>query len=391
MDQILLCTNHLPPITTIYNSFIQNEMLDANGSYVKVYLYLNMCIQSGNTAFSISSLADQMDNTEKDIIRALNYWEKRELIILKRDEKENTITGIEFLVPGQSLSKMKSSQNDLQAGPAPKAVQKKFSQKEEVGESTVKKESLQKEETKVQSLKETDPKTSRIHVTEEQLLRLGENSDFKWITTIVQNFLKRPVSSLETELLIYLYDDLNFSRDLILYLYEYCCTLGKTHIKYVQAVALSWAEQKITTPEQAKTANVAYNATHTAIAKAFGLNRTLGAVEMKYIECWSNEWNFELSAILEACNRTLLRTQKADFKYADSILSNWKKNGIHTLEDIKIADENFAKQKAFTHNQNKNHAPVPNTAPKNQFQSFQQRNISAEDVNMLEQKLLARQ
>ena len=67
MDEILLCSNRIPPVTTIYNSFIQNDMLDANGSYVKVYLYLSMCMQSGNTAFSISSLADQMENTEKDI------------------------------------------------------------------------------------------------------------------------------------------------------------------------------------------------------------------------------------------------------------------------------------------------------------------------------------
>ena len=67
MDHILLCTNHIPPITTIYNSFIEDYMPAANGSYVKVYLYIAKCLQAKESNFSISSLADQLENTEKDI------------------------------------------------------------------------------------------------------------------------------------------------------------------------------------------------------------------------------------------------------------------------------------------------------------------------------------
>lgn len=48
---------------------------------------------------SISSLADKMDNTEKDILRALNYWEKNKLIHLIKDENSGEITGIEILNP----------------------------------------------------------------------------------------------------------------------------------------------------------------------------------------------------------------------------------------------------------------------------------------------------
>ena len=77
MDHILLCTNHIPLTTSIHNSFIEDYMLEANGSYVKVYLYLAKCIQYGESGLSISSLADRMDNTDKDILRALLYWEKK--------------------------------------------------------------------------------------------------------------------------------------------------------------------------------------------------------------------------------------------------------------------------------------------------------------------------
>ena len=63
MDHILLCTNHIPPITTIYNSFIEDYMPAANGSYVKVYLYIAKCLQAKESNFSISSLA--LPPTEK--------------------------------------------------------------------------------------------------------------------------------------------------------------------------------------------------------------------------------------------------------------------------------------------------------------------------------------
>ncbi len=382
MDQILLCTNHLPPVTTIYNSFIRHEMLDANGSYVKVYLYLNMCIQSGNTAFSISSLADQMENTEKDIIRALNYWEKKKLLMLQRNKEENTITGIEFMIPGQAETPQPENSIPAESPAVSPAKQ----------DAILQTKGTDIEDNTCATQEKTPVSQPAIHINEDQFLRLSTNNDFKWITTIVQNFLKRPVSSAETELLMYLYDNLQFSRDLILYLYEYCCTSGKTHVKYVQTVALSWAEQNISTPEQAKAASTSYNATYTAISKAFGLGRTLGAVEMKYIDQWSHEWKFELAVILEACSRTLLRTQKADFKYADSILSNWHKNGIHTLQEVQSADEQFAKQKAAGKTKKQNTAPTSNMpAAKNQFQSFQQRSLSAEEMTLMEKKLLAKQ
>lgn len=99
MEQLLLCSDHIPLTTSIYNTFIQKYMPDANGSYVKVYLYLSMCIQSGEKRLSITSLADLMENTEKDIIRALHYWEKKGLMVLQRGDTPDMITGIEICNP----------------------------------------------------------------------------------------------------------------------------------------------------------------------------------------------------------------------------------------------------------------------------------------------------
>ncbi len=371
MDQILLCSNHIPCMTSINNTFIRKYMLDANGSYVKVYLYLSMCIQSGQENLSISSLADMMENTEKDILRALRYWEKKGLMLLQRDEGQHTITGIEIVNP------------DL----LPETVSAKKPRKEPAAiEHTA---SAAQTAASAEALPATGRQDSpNISVTQEQTVRLAQDDTFSWTCLIVESYLERPLKTSEIQLLTYLYDTMHFSKELILYLYEYCCSLKKTNVKYVQTVALSWADHNITTPEEAQEHSANYSTARIAISKALALSRPLAGIECQYVERWQKQWNMDLAVILEACNRTMLAIQKADFKYLDGILSNWHDNNVHTLQDVQLCDETYNKKKKKT--------AVPaagrtDASPEklNQFQKFQQRDISKEELDQLEKTLLA--
>ena len=235
MDQILLCSNHIPLTTSINNSFIQKYMLDANGSYVKVYLYLSMCIQSGRKNLSISSLADMMDNTEKDILRALRYWEKKDLMVLQKDTANSAITGIEIVNP------------DILETEQPQAKAETAADVPEIPPKTAGADDKGPIPASPAVSRKDSPK---ITVTEEQILRLSKDENFSWACLIIESYLERPLKTAEVQLLTYLFDTLGFSKELLLYLYEYCCSLGKTSINYVQAVAFAWSEQNISTPEQ---------------------------------------------------------------------------------------------------------------------------------------------
>ena len=419
MDQILLCSNQIPLTTSINNSFIQKYMLDANGSYVKVYLYLSMCIQSGERNLSISSLADMMENTEKDIIRALRYWEKKELMVLRKDASGAAITGIEMINPdslelGQVLHQdsaaadlYKTSQKGSSAEANPEAVAAKNTKIEtvttEIATDTKQDTKAVKNTKPIASLSTNNEKVSdssrssqtelsEIKVTEEQTLRLAKDEDFSWACLIVESYLERPLKTAEVQLLTYLFDTVHFSKELLLYLYEYCCSLGKTNINYVQAVALAWAKQNITTPEQAKEHSSTYSTAHTAIAKALALGRSLAKIECAYVDRWQNEWHMDLAVILEACNRTMLAIQKADFKYIEGILGKWQKENVHTLQDVQICDEAHNQKKA-QRQQNTEKAPIPGkpaSTKRTQFQAFQQRDSSKEEIDQLEKMLLTR-
>ena len=432
MDHILLCTNHIPPITTIYNSFIEDYMPAANGSYVKVYLYIAKCLQAKESNFSISSLADQLENTEKDILRALMYWEKKGLMSLNRDKATGEILGLEMLIPfaerdfdtyentaKESAASLGVDSDLSETG----ALNRRNSDLSETGALDRRNSDFSETgalDRRNSDFSETDAANTStyessgtdapsnvnsdvhrasnsaqeknssavkpIQVPPEQIQELSANEDFVWVCNVVESYLERPMKPTEIQLITYLYGTLHFSRELILHLYDYCISMGKTACNYIQTVALSWHEQGIKTPEQAQNASVRYLASYNAVSKALGLGRGLAEIEKKYVDHWQNDWNMDLSVILEACNRTVLKLHHADFKYTEGILSHWNEQNVRTLQGVEQSDLHYAQTKE----QKKKKKPSTSgkQPPRNQFQNFKQRDVSSEELQELERKLL---
>ena len=122
-------------------------------------------------------------------------------------------------------------------------------------------------------------------------------------------------------------------------------------------------------------------------SKAFALNRAPGNSERQFLKRWGS-YNFPISLIEEACNRTLLQAGKPDFKYADKILRTWHEKGVTSLSDIAKLDEEHAKTFKKPVNQTTNQTA---TRPQNnRFNAFPQREYSNDDISSLEQQLLNR-
>ena len=445
MDYILLCTNHIPPITTIYNSFIEDYMPAANGSYVKVYLYIAKCLQAKESNFSISSLADQLENTEKDILRALMYWEKKGLMSLNRDKATGEILGLEMLIPfaerdfdtyentaKESAASLGVDSDLSETGALNRrnsdfsetgALDRRNSDLSETGALDRRNSDLSETgalDRRNSDFSETDAANTStyessgtdapsninsdvhrasnsaqeknssavkpIQVSPEQIQELSANEDFVWVCNVVESYLERPMKPTEIQLITYLYGTLHFSRELILHLYDYCISMGKTACNYIQTVALSWHEQGIKTPEQAQNASVRYLASYNAVSKALGLGRGLAEIEKKYVDHWQNDWNMDLSVILEACNRTVLKLHHADFKYTEGILSHWNEQNVRTLQGVEQSDLHYAQTKE--QKEKKKPSTSGKQPPRNQFQNFKQRDVSSEELQELERKLL---
>jgi DnaD/phage-associated family protein len=377
MNKITLCTKQLNDITVVSNKFIDYFMPRANGSYVKVYLYMLRCLTNVDMELSISMIADHLEDSEKDIIRALKYWNEVKLIELSYNSN-GEITNI-------ILNDINSPQ-----------VSKEAPENEYAASSSTNKQYNNPEPMQTIEAPTNDAKNPKFVLdkptyTDAQIEALTNTDEIKWLLNIIEIYLERLLKPTDIQLILYLYESLGFSRDLILYLYEYCVSKNKKNASYIEAVALSWAEEGIDTVEKAESNTVMYNSNYNAVNKAFGLNRAPGAVEKQYINKWMSTYSLPIEVIVESCNRTILRTGKPDFNYADKILENWSKKGVKQLNDIKKLDEEHNKnanktKEQTSDNQNNNNKPIKNS--NNRFNAFPQRNYTKEDYSSMEEKLL---
>ena len=91
MSKINLYSDKDTTATSVSNVFIDEYMSDANGEFVKIYLYLLRQLNSVDAGFSLSEIADKFEHTEKDVKRALCYWERMQLLHLDYDGDENLV------------------------------------------------------------------------------------------------------------------------------------------------------------------------------------------------------------------------------------------------------------------------------------------------------------
>ena len=94
MSQFVLKSSESAGMTSISNYFLDYYMPRANGEYVKVYLYLLRALNRPDLTLSVAGLADALDRTESDILRALKYWEKQGLLKLECNASNVLLGGI---------------------------------------------------------------------------------------------------------------------------------------------------------------------------------------------------------------------------------------------------------------------------------------------------------
>ena len=340
--------------TIVENDFIDYYMTKANGEYVKVYLLLLRHLNDPSISLTISKLADCLDCPEKDILRALKHWSKVGLLKIDYDEA-GTICG---LTVGQSNTETVSS-----------------SQTETVRLSTIDREELQApEKLPTQEKPRRKPSTKGT---------VASNTDkLRQLYFVAEQYMGKPLSPTEIQRINYFYDSLNFSTDLIEYLIEYCVENGHKSMRYIETVALAWSDEGISSVAEAKANSSLYHKNCFTVLKAFGISgRNPAPIEVGYIKKWTDEYGFDITIILEACNRTIANTAKPDFKYADKILKNWYTQNVHHLSDITKLDM-ARKQEQVSKKKTASKSVV---IASNRFNNFEGRKF---DISSLEQQLL---
>lgn len=394
MTAINISSDIATSFTTVSDIFIDQYMPKANGEFVKVYLYLLRATGSGAGIATISEIADHFSNTEADIIRALNYWAS-EGILQVQTGADGQIIGINLC--SLSVSGMQAAQGNIQSAVADNAAQNNL-QNSVVNNaaqniSTV---NIRMQDSVVEKLKSQTPDkvaSSQKEYTLDEIKEFRKNPDISELFFIIETYLKHTLSSSDTNMVLYWLDELHFSTDLVEYLVEYCITKGHSSLRYMNKVALGWADAGIKTVDQAKDDAAAHSQIYYSVMKALGITgRNLVDSEASLINKWVGEYGFDIELVKAACSKTISAIQKPSFEYTDSILANWRKKDVHTLKDVEVLDANFAKaNKASatgssqgTNAANGSSKPKSNnSSSKNKFNNFNQRNNDYDKLEKL--------
>lgn len=267
--------------TAVSDIFINEYLPSANAEFVRIYVYtLAHCGEELTNA----DIAERLKILESDVIKAWKYWEKCGLVELS--------DGITFCKPCHKPEEKKTSA-------APKRV-------------------------------------SRSEIAE----LMSGNKELRDINDYVQSLFGRTLTPGELSSLCWLYTDIELPADVIMMLSQYCVHEGKTGVKYIEKVGISWKEKGIDTSEAAEEycKRMELQKKNEGRLKSvlnIPVDRKLSDSERKYIDRWTKEFGFAPEAIAIAYDQTMINTGKLTWAYLNTILANWHKKGLVTAEKIR--------------------------------------------------------
>ncbi|MCL2564192.1 MAG: DnaD domain protein [Defluviitaleaceae bacterium] len=344
MAKIMIETNEERAYTLISNDFIDNFMPGANPVFALIYIYL---IRNKNNGLDTSVIAENFSILESDVLKAFKYWDKAGLIKYEQNESG----GISISLGGV-LKKTKAK----------------------------KAEALEAAREIIPSAK---PKYNPIE------LEMYKN-DYKEIGDLFEfceHTLGKTLSDTELSTLYSFYDWLRLPIDVIKFLLEYCADKRHRRIKYIEAVAIDWAENKIKSVEAAKDYINIFNKDYREIMNAMGLSgRNPATKELEFMDKWYKEWTLPLELITEGCAKTVIAVGKAQFGYADKILESWYNAGAKTLDDVKNLEAAHKEKAASKETAAEAKKEMPKR--KSRFTNYEQHVRDYDEIDRLEYERL---
>ncbi len=170
---------------------------------------------------------------------------------------------------------------------------------------------------------------------QEVLAYQKEHPDFAVFLEAASARLGKPLSHGDTATLLYLLDTVGLSADVILLEIAYAVSLGKGHMRYVEKLALNWADEELTTLP-AVDAHIAHlercRVVGDRVEQLVLPPRSFNAAQRELAVKWVEEWHFsdDLLRLAAAIAHENL-TKSGNFAaYMDGILRRWQAEGIDT-------------------------------------------------------------
>lgn len=152
--------------------------------------------------------------------------------------------------------------------------------------------------------------------------------------------LGKPIGHADTATLLYLLDTVGLPESVIYTEIGYAVSIGKPNMRYIEKIALDWADKDLTT-DRAVEEHIreleSERAAAERVEKLLSLVRPLSAAQAKLADKWLNIWNFSEEMLQRAAALTVEKTGKFTAAYMDRILERWHAEGVDAPDKIPAA------------------------------------------------------
>lgn len=273
----------------LQNRFVDEYLCEANGSFVKVFLFVLRHQFDKN--LELADIANALNLLESDVIRAFKYWHKMGLIKFNHTGENDFY--IEFIKESGTLKTSSPNIND---------------------------------EKTASSVKSSTMHTAVSYSKSDINTYMKNNDGIRHMFLISEQLLNRSLTDTDRKILFSFYDYLGMPVEVIFTLLEYCISIGKSNMRYIEKVAYSWADKNINTLAKASIfvkEETEFSNTLKKFKNLFKITgREFTSTEEAYIRNWVYEQKLTDDIIKNAYETTVTNTGKIAFKYMDAILKN---------------------------------------------------------------------
>lgn len=144
-------------------------------------------------------------------------------------------------------------------------------------------------------------------------------------------------------------DYLGLDGEYILLLLTHCRNMEKKSLRYVEKMAISLHDEGVHGAREleVRLRNIEAMASITGRIRAiFGTtSRSVTSNEKAMFEAWIYQMKFNEEMIAHACEIAVDVNAKSPRHYANKVLVGWYEKGYRTMEDVRKAEEEYAKKK----------------------------------------------
>jgi len=291
-------------------SIVNQHLKLAGAVQLKVLLWL-YCNGGEATAEEISKA---IGFTIADIMDAMHYW----------------------ISVGLVLSDDKQSVSESTDQPTVEKIDKK----EQIEE---------KQEEKVIPVKSTTASEPQRPNRMEAIRRADESIEIAWLFREAEGLFGRFVSDAERISMVWMVDNLGLESGVVRMIIPHCASIDKCNVRYIEKMALSWANSEIDTVEKAEAHLLLLEQLKkewATVCSAFGIEYRLPTEkEQSYAHTWIKEWRFNKKMLKLAYDVCVDTKGKFIIAYVHKVLEQWHKDGITTPEMVASASEERKKTK----------------------------------------------